>query len=296
MAKGDTLEITGEKDKLYYKATYNGQEVLVEKRLVRLEGAKTFKEYKVYTQKDAVLSDSPYMDGKTLKTMDLNARVTVKADLGVTMLVEADGTEGYMHARDVSKSKFKAAKKSSGSSSGGGGSTGNDGEDITLEVSGGIIKLSTAKKVKFPVNATALADGVELYYCFMSGSKSAEIFAAVDEAGKFAKVSYESFAGEAPADMLRKDSQEAYKTWKGYSQKDALLCDNYRMLGKIKALKLNTRVQVLDEVGDVCLVKVDKTLGFMEKSQISEKKIKASSSGSSSSGGSSNNEWTDPTL
>lgn len=300
--QGDVLEITGEEGD-YYTVNYNGETVLIYKKMVQLANEEAFKEWNGYAQKGAKLNESPYMTGKDVKTLGRNDSVTVKADLGDTLLVEAGGKTGYMHLRDVSKTKLKSSSggsSSGGSSSGGSSSTGNDGDDIQLSNRGilgnsGIVRLTSTSK--YPTEGTVLAEGAELYYCIMNSNLGITVIEASQENKGMSSILYESFVGLVDTNLIRLDSDKAFETWTGYAKNGATAYENYRQLGEIKELSKNTEISVVDQVGNLYLVKIANKEYFMTGDMISKTKIKSSSGGSSSGGSSSGgDEWTQPVL
>lgn len=294
--EGDVLEILGEEGD-YYLVNLDGETAFIYKKMVKLEGEAAFNEWKGYAQKGAVVNDSPYMDGKNLKTLSRNAGVIVKADLGDVLLVEAGGKTGYMHLRDVSKSKIKSSGSSSSGGSSGGGSTGNDGDDIELSnrgTLGGIVRLSSTSK--YPTSGTVLVEGAELYYCIMSSGQPLTVLPADGENKGMKAVLYNGYVGAVPEDLVRMDSDKPFEQWTGYAKADAKAYETYRKLGDVKELDKNTEITVTDQIGKLYVVKIGGKTYFMEGDDISKTKLKSSSKGSGGSSSGGGDEWTDPVL
>ena len=286
---GDVLDITGEEGE-YYVTSLNGEMVLISKKMVLLSNEAPYTEWEGYARSGAKLNESPYMTGNDIESLGLNTGIVVKADLGDTLLVEANGKVGYMHLRDVSTSKI--ATYSGGSS--GGGDTGSDGDDIELSnhgTLGGIIRLSNA--AQYPTQGTVLAEGAELYYCIMNSSIPVTVIGVSSENASMSEVLYERYVGLVDTNLLRLDDSTAFEPWTGYAIANASAYSNHRKLGEIQTLGRNAELTVVDEVGSLYLVKVGEATCFMEADQISKTKINSSGGGSSSDGG---GDWTEPVL
>lgn len=82
--------------------------------------------------------------------------------------------------------------------------------------------------------------------------------------------------------LVRMDGEAAYAQWEGYARSGAKLYDNYHLLSpEIQSLSMNTKVQVLEDLGGCYLVQVGDALGYMRQDQVSKSYIKPSSGGSS---------------
>lgn len=86
--------------------------------------------------------------------------------------------------------------------------------------------------------------------------------------------------------LLWGNGEAAFQTWTGYAFYLAELYDNYHLTGNsVKKLYRNTAVEVLDDLGWSYVVRVDNTVGYMNKAQVSQRPF-YSGGGSSSIGGS----------
>jgi hypothetical protein len=108
----------------------------------------------------------------------------------------------------------------------------------------------------------------------------------VDVVGEFDEEHYvikiESGYGLVEKQLLRLPGEPAYEVWTGYAHADAEVCSNYQLTGEaVETLKLNTQVEVLDELKHCYVVKVGETAGFILKSQLSKNWIQYSGGGDS---------------
>ena len=130
--------------------------------------------------------------------------------------------------------------------------------------------------------ATALADGVALVIGTASRGDTMEIAGELED---YYIVKLEIGYGLMEKRLLRPEGEAEYESWEGYAKSGAKFCNNYHLvpLGA-KGLSQNTKLTVLDQMGDTCLVQVDGTIGYLPLSKISKTYIK-SSGGSGSDGG-----------
>ena len=85
--------------------------------------------------------------------------------------------------------------------------------------------------------------------------------------------------------LLRRNGEAAFQAWTGYAFYLAELYDNYHLTGdSIKKLYQNTAVEVLDDLGLSYVVRVENTLGYMNKEQVSQRPFYSGGGGSSSGG------------
>lgn len=139
--------------------------------------------------------------------------------------------------------------------------------------------------------ATILADHVPAVLSILSRGDTVDVVGVYDEEHYVIKT--ELGYGLVEKQLLVKPDEEAYAPWSGYSRWNRNVYDNYRLTGTpIQVLKTNTKVEVLDDLGGCCVVKVENITGFMKLEDISKGVIRAQSSdddggsgGGSSSGG-----------
>lgn len=132
--------------------------------------------------------------------------------------------------------------------------------------------------------ATALADGVVFLLCTADMGTSLEI---IGEEENYYIVKLEDGCGLIEKRLVRMAGEEAYDTWTGYSYYGAGFYTNYHLLSTgMTELGTNKKVEVLEDIGDVLMVRFGDTVGFMKQKSLSRSKISTSpSSGGNTDGG-----------
>ena len=134
--------------------------------------------------------------------------------------------------------------------------------------------------------ATILADHVPAILSILSRGDTVDVVGKYDEEHYVIKT--ELGYGLVEKQLLAMPDDEAYEAWTGYSRWNRNVYDNYRLSGTpIQVLKTNTKIEVLDDLGGCCVVKVEDVTGFMKLEDISKSPIRSQSSsgGDSGSGG-----------
>lgn len=141
----------------------------------------------------------------------------------------------------------------------------------------------TEPPVPETVAATALADHVALVIATVNRGDTVEIAGELDDTYYIVKL--ENGYGLLEKRLLRPEGEAEYETWAGYAKSGAMFCDNYHLISLgAQKLSQNTKLTVLDQMGDTCLVQVDETIGYLPLSKISKTYIKSSGSSSSDGG------------
>lgn len=129
LQRGDVLEnvlpadeLTGSYSGGYYRASFDGRIVYVDKRFVRLAGEAVPEEWTGYAAADAIIYARPDFAGDDVLTLQLNEEVTVLDSFSDLLFVRnADGFEGYLPASMIMREKAPdpaaSATTSAGSSS-----------------------------------------------------------------------------------------------------------------------------------------------------------------------------------
>lgn len=131
--------------------------------------------------------------------------------------------------------------------------------------------------------ATILADHVPAILSILSRGDTVDVVGEYDEERYAIKT--ELGYGLVEKQLLAMPGAEAYEAWTGYSRWNRNVYDNYRLSGTpIQVLKTNTKIEVLDDLGGCCVVKVEDVTGFMKLEDISKTPIRAQKSGDSSDG------------
>lgn len=150
-ARGDVLEnvapatdLGASRADAYYRATYNGAVVYVEKSAVRTSDEEVPETWVGYAAEGAIIYANPDFTGEDILTLQLNEEVTVLDSFGDLLFVRnADGYEGYVPADMIMRERYEepevvevpdysgsyysygsGSSGGSGSSSGGGSNSG----------------------------------------------------------------------------------------------------------------------------------------------------------------------------
>lgn len=283
LSRGATVAVSGEQDE-YYTATADGINVLVEKRLIRLESAAEYETWTGYAKSRAPVYASYQLTGEAIASLKSNTKVTVLEDLGDCYLIEWEGTLGYASVDRINK------KKATGGGGGGDGG-GSDGGDIHLSQrrqGGRFTRLGIrSEAAAAPQNGTVLADQTEAYIGCVGREDTVLV---VDRDETYYHVLFDGKTGLIPKYLVRLESDEPYVSWQGYAESKAPFYGDYRMKGEAEQLKRNTVVTVLADLESCYQVEVDGKLGYIPKEEVSEEKVKKST------GGGSGGEWTEPVL
>lgn len=133
-------------------------------------------------------------------------------------------------------------------------------------------------------NAEVQVSNAPAVLALLNRSDTVDVVKEYDEDHYMVKVN--SLYGLVEKQLLRFPGDAAYKTWKGYSQNDAPMYDNYRLTGKaLQSLKRNNQVEVLDELKYCYVVKYGETIGYMAKGKVSKNYIQSGGGGGSADGG-----------
>lgn len=137
--------------------------------------------------------------------------------------------------------------------------------------------------------AQVLADQVPAILMFKNRDDILDVVGEYDKEHYVVKT--KSGYGLVQKILVRTEDQELYESWKGFARYNTELHDNLYLHGEpVQVLNMNTEVEVLEDLGVSLLVKLDETMGFVKKEQISKWRIEysGSSDDSGESGGSSN--------
>lgn len=282
LSRGDTVSITGEQDDCFI-VSIEGTEtpLLVEKWLIRLDGAETPKPWGGYAKANTKVYISAYQEGEPIATLAQNTQVTVSDDLGLALFIEwGDGLFGYALPAAISRSPLGG---------GGGGSNGGaDGGDIQLALrpraSSGVVRLANASG-----KGSVLSDLTEAYAAFLSRGDTISV---IERDESHYHVLMDGQIGKVSLALLRLADEQAYAEWDGFSSKNAPFYGNFRMLGDFEKLRMNTVLRVLEDLGDRYLVSRDGALGFVAIEKVNVNKQYEPSGGGGGGGG--GGEWTDP--
>ena len=303
--RDDTVELAGEFDEDYYIVKLEQGFGLIEKRLVRPEGAEIYESWDGYAKSGAAFYGDYNMNEEPLESLSMNAEITVLDTLGNCLVVRYGDMIGYMLEDEISDSYIRPYSGGGGSSSGGSsGGGGADGGDITLSYYGDVMPLAVFAPQNGEVSgkATVLADHAQIILGWYDRDDVVNIineegFAEPKE-GWYA-VYVEGLCGYVRQYLILQEGQEPYAQWDGFARRGASLYDNYYLKGEaIDELSANEEIHILCDLGNCYLVSVGEQTGYIVKDEVSETYISYSSGGGggSSSGGSSGGDWTPPAL
>ena len=110
----------------------------------------------------------------------------------------------------------------------------------------------------------------------------------LDIAGEFDETHYvvklENGYGLIEKRLVRLEGEEAYAGWEGYAKYNSVLYPTYALkASEGEVLTINTKVQVLEKLGDVLMVQLEDRIGYMEEAMVSTYYIRPS--GGSADGG-----------
>ena len=297
----------------YYVVEGQEENLLVEKRFLRLESEEALEEETRYAKWNALVFDNVYFRGEPIATLGSNTKLTILEGKDDWYRVSwADG-EGYMKAEQSNKYAY-----SGGSGSSGGGSSGSwDGTDVDLGLlsyDGGVtLTLLGAyygpeQEPDFtPEQAKILADDVEAYLLLWNRGDSLKI-TQCDEANCAVWIQDDLYV-TLPRYLVAMEEDEAYESWTGYSRSQAVVYQEYQMRNESKKLRINQEVTVLDELAEKCysyfypgcyVVEVDGEIGYMSAEDVGRNRFSTATPGGSTGGSSgssgSDNTWTPPLL
>ena len=282
-----TVNIVGDLDEDYYIVKTDSGYGLIEKRLVRLNGAEAYEQWDGYARYQAKVYTNYHLLSTDVKELKVNTKIQVLDSFADCLVVQIDETVGYMLVSEVSRNFI--------TSSGGGGNGGSsDGGDISLGYQGGIVKLSALVPQSGEISGmgVVLVDNAEIILGWFDRGDIVDIiveegYAEVKEG--WHAVYLNGFCGYVRQNLIQTDSAEPYTEWDGYARYKAAVYDNYYLSGEaVQTLSSNATVHIICDLGECYLVSVGDDTGYMHKEQVSETSIHYSSGG----GG----DWTPPAM
>ena len=112
---------------------------------------------------------------------------------------------------------------------------------------------------------------------------------SVDVVGEYDKDHYivktESGYGLIEKQLLRMSGEADYEAWTGFARSKAPIYDNFYLTGEpLQTLKVNAKVEILDELNNCYVVTCEGEAGFMAKDQVSKSQITGGGGGSADGG------------
>ena len=282
--RGAEVEIAGEYEEDYYIVKVFEGYGLMEKRLIRMDGAKGYEGWTGYAVSQAKVYTHYHLLPDGAKTLKMNTKVTVLDNLGGTLVIQTEDGIGYMREKELSRGYIQPAPSGSA-----------DGGDIVLGGMGGNVNLSNFVSQSGGVSGkgTVLADEAEIVLGWFDRG---EVVAVIDEEGFLEEkegwygIYHEGLYGYVRQGLLRKDGEEPYSQWNGFAKRQAPLFDNHYLMGEpVSKLAANAKVQILEDLEHCYLATSGDQTGYIAKDMVSETKINYSS-------GNSGGDWTPPAL
>ena len=327
-----SVNVVGETED-YYVIIIDENNLLVEKRLIALEDETRFEAREVYAKSNVPVYSDFYLSGEPIKTLKTNTIVKIHEKLGYCYLCEIDGLTGYISVENVSDTEIKISKprnpssqkkpSNHNSSKGNESNSSQDGGEIELSSqftsskfipNSSYITLAAVQNTQtYPTQGAILADSTPAFLRIFDRDQVVKV---IDEdEDNYILLVYGQKASIARW-QVRLENESAYSEWQGFAMKDTAVYDDFRLLtDPVLSPKENDKVQVLEDLSDIYLIALeDGTMGYVQKSKISEKQIEpsktyknpskrpgsssssSSSSGNSSSSSSQEDEWTTPKL
>ena len=272
MSRGNTVDVVGAFDEKHYAVKLDAGFGLVEKNLVRLEGEPEFEPWTGYAYQNAQVYNNYRLSGAPVKKLTADAPVQILEDLGWCYLVEQDGAVGYMKHESLAK-KPAGNRDNSGTSSSEksrDGSVGQDGGEISLQVSGGVTLLSTLVPQEGTVSGKGyiLADETHIVLGYFDRGDQIPLIRQ-SEAEETLTVYLDGLYAEVSGNYVRTEGEDEYASWAGRSRSIATVYSDMWMLGSpCDRVNANTAVTVLYELEDCYLVEVNGMMGYMAKDDI----------------------------
>lgn len=141
----------------------------------------------------------------------------------------------------------------------------------------------TEPAMPLTVTGTVLADYTILLSVTAPKGTEVEVIGEFDESYYILKTEFGY--GLLSKKLVRLEGAKAYEQWNGYAKSNAKFYDNYHLIsGNEVKQKKNTKVQILEDLGESLLVQIGDTMGYMRASDVSKKKIQAATGGGGSGG------------
>lgn len=279
--RDETLDVVGEYDEDHYVVKTELGYGIIEKRLVRMDGAEAYAQWNGYAYSGAKLCNNYHLLHEGVQELAMNTQILVLDSLGDCCVVQVGETIGYMRLDEISHNYIQYTP---------GGSS--DGGDISLR-QGSLTLLSefVAQSGEVSGSAVVLADGAEIMLGWYDRGETAQIITQegyAEAKDGWHAVYLEGLCGYVRQNLVAQEGAEPYAEWDGYAYSQAELYDNYYLTGEpLTKLSANTSVHILCDLGDCYMVSAGDATGYMAKDQVSETYITYSGGGG---------EWSDPVM
>ncbi len=266
LQRGDMVRILGQWQNFYIVEGPDA-DVLVEKRFLRPAGENAPAEREGWAKENTPVYETGYLMGQTKAHLPLNTPVRVLDSKADWALIAWSGGSGYVDPDSISSQYiyvYTYIPPVSGGNTGGvpnvtmppntGGSV--DGTDVNMD------QLSAAPRdmpTLMLLGGTAdtrekkdmiLSQDTETYIYVLNRDNGVKVTKAEDTEctilvrGMFPKI---------PRWIVALEGDEVYEPWEAYARKDAVVWQEYQLLGERARLELNARIWVIDYLEEVDL-------------------------------------------
>lgn len=296
----------------YYVVEGEEENLLVEKRFLRLDTEDSPEEETRYAKWNALVFDNVYFRGEPIATLPTNTALTVLEGKDDWYRVSWGDDEGYVKADQTNKYRYTGG---AGNADGGSGDSSNgwDGTDVDLSQlsSDGNVTLTLLGAYYGPEQdpdftpgqGEILAENVEGYLLLWNRGDSLKV-TAYDETICTVWVQEELYV-TLPRYLVTMEADEIYESWTGYSRSQAVVYQEYQMRSESKKLRINQEVTVLDELAEQCysyfypgcyVVEVDGEIGYMSANDVSPNRFAINPAGSDEGSSGNGDVWTPPQM
>lgn len=142
----------------------------------------------------------------------------------------------------------------------------------------------TEPPVPETISGTVQADKTAVVLTTVNRGDEVDIAGEYDE--EYFVVKLETGYGLIEKRLVRLEGEESYESWEGYAKYGALLYPTYYLrASEGEPLNLNTRILVLEDLGEILVVQMEETVGYMPKDMVSPNYIQPYSGGGGSQDG-----------
>lgn len=291
--RDEPVEVVGEFDEIFYIVKTEEGYGLIEKCLVRMDGAESYKSWTGYAVYNAKLYNNYHLLPGEEQKLSTNTQVQVLEDLGTCLVVQHEENIFYMRPAEVSKHYIQP-------STGGSGNTGGaDGGDIILGNWSGVMRLSSfiPQEGEVTGNGIVLVNLAEIYLGWFDRNDTVAIITEegfMEEKEGWCAVYHEGLYGYVRQNLIQEAGAEDYAEWDGFAQYLAPVYANYYLNGEPETkLSTNTKVHILEDLGNCYLVISGDISGYMAKETVSQSFINYGGGGG---GGDTGGDWTPPAM
>ena len=270
-SRGDTLNVVQAFDERHYVVKLETGYGLVEQNLVRLEEEGTYEAWTGYATHKAELYDNYRLAGDPVKQLASNTKVQVLDDLGWCVLVEHEGSTGYMKQELLTRSTHNgsgAGKTPAGSEAPSG--AGQDGGEISLHQSPRLTLLATVAPQKGNPRgrATVLADGTDVVLGYFDRGDRIPVLKDTVDADRLT-VYLDGLHAAVSGEYLCTQARQTYQIWEGRSKHGAQIYEDFWMLGSpVDRLNADVEITVLQELENCYLVEAGEVTGYLAKDMV----------------------------